>query len=129
LLVQVDRNLGQNTGQLDQIVQRSLLVHDGLVSSVRSRLGEGVTIVAAGPTAEDAADGPPLCEVCGDPIDGPHVVCVSCRTPFHKDCWVFVAGCSTFGCRGKQSEPATTARGAQAPSGGGRDPASDWPVT
>jgi hypothetical protein len=125
LLVQVDRNLGHNAGQLDQVVRRALVIHDGLVSSVRSRLREGVTIVAAGPAAGDDADGPPMCEVCGDPIEGPHVVCVACRTPFHKDCWVFVAGCSTFGCRGKQSEPAPVAGGARA--GGDRPSSGDWP--
>jgi hypothetical protein len=60
-----------------------------------------VEIVAAGP-ASDVDAGPASCEVCGDPIIGPHVVCTACRTPFHRDCWTFVGGCSTFGCTCKQ---------------------------
>jgi hypothetical protein len=101
LLVQVDRNLGQNLALLDTAVRETLVLHDNLQSSVARRLREGVEIVTAGPAeAEDA--GPVECEVCGDPIGGPHVVCTACRTPFHRDCWTFVGGCSTFGCACKQ---------------------------
>lgn len=101
LLVQVDRNLGQNTTLLDYAVRDALILHDWLQASVASRLSEGIDIVAAGQAADEEA-GPPGCEVCGDPITGLHVVCTTCRTPFHRDCWTFVGGCSTFGCQGKQ---------------------------
>lgn len=102
LLVQVDRNLGPHGGLLDLAVSEALVIHDGLIASVAGRLAEGIDIVAAGPATAAEADGPPLCEVCGDPITGGHVFCAACKTPFHRDCWSFVGGCSTFGCSGKQ---------------------------
>ena len=101
LLVQVDRNLGSQAAMLDAAVRHSLRLHEWLQSSVADRLGEGIAIVDAGPAAPEDA-GPPQCEVCGDAIDGLHVRCVLCQTPFHRDCWTFIGGCSTYGCQGKQ---------------------------
>ncbi len=100
LLVQVDRNLGTQALLLDSAVKAALKLHDCLQHGVTSRLAEGIEIVEAGPAEEDA--GPPQCEVCGDPIVGLHVVCIACKTPFHRDCWTFVGACSTFGCSSKQ---------------------------
>lgn len=99
LLVQVDRNLGLQAVALEAAVRHSLVIHDWLQTSVAARLAEGVAIVGVGPT--DAREGPPKCEVCGDPIQGAHVSCTVCRTPFHRDCWTFIGGCSTFGCSSK----------------------------
>jgi hypothetical protein len=101
LLVQVDRNLGQQAPLLEYAVRDALVIHDWLQQSVSSRLAEGIDVVAVGPAAPEDA-GPPMCEVCGDPITGPHVKCSSCKTPFHRDCWSFVGACSTFGCASKQ---------------------------
>ena len=105
MLVQVDRNLGTSVDSLAQGVQEALTIHDGLQSGVAARLGEGVAIVAAGPaSAEDA--GPPICKVCGEPISGmPKVLCSTCRTPHHRDCWEFIGSCSVFGCKGKSASP------------------------
>lgn len=100
LLVQVDRNLGLSPPLLDAAVRGALAIHDWLQTSVATRLAEGVSIVDVG-SAEAADTGPPKCEVCGDPIDGLHVVCTVCKTPCHRDCWTFVGGCSTFGCASK----------------------------
>jgi hypothetical protein len=101
LLVQVDRNLGSHAPLLEYAVRDALVLHDWLQASVASRLAQGIDIVAVGrPTAEET--GPPVCEVCGDPIEGRHVLCTLCKTPFHRDCWTFVGGCSTFGCPSKQ---------------------------
>lgn len=105
LLVQVDRNLGQHFAWLNEAVESALILHEALRGSVESRLTEGIAIVAAGAAPPEEA-GPPECEVCGDPIAGPHVLCTACRTPFHRDCWTFVGGCSTFGCTNKQCAPA-----------------------
>ena len=107
MLVQVDRNLGASVDALASGVREALAIHDGLQTGVASRLGEGVSIVAAGPaSAEDA--GPPTCKVCGDPINGtgsPRVFCSTCRTPHHRDCWDFIGACSVFGCKGKTASP------------------------
>ena len=101
LLVQVDRNLGNQALLLDAAVKHALRLHEWLIRSVADRLAEGISIVNAGPTsAED--EGPPQCEVCGGLIEGLHVLCAVCRTPFHRDCWTFIGGCSTYGCQSKQ---------------------------
>ena len=105
LLVQIDRNLGNNAEALDRAVSEALLIHDGLRQGVAARLTQGVSIVAVGPATEDDA-GPPICKVCGEAIFHPSVICVQCRTPHHRDCWEFVGACSIYGCSGKQSVPA-----------------------
>ena len=110
MLVQVDRNLGQSIAGLSAVVRESLAIHDGLRAGVMARLGEGVAIVAAGaPAAEDA--GPPVCKVCGEAIvgDDPWVVCTTCQTPHHRDCWEFIGTCSIFGCQGKSARPGVAA--------------------
>jgi hypothetical protein len=101
MLVQVDRNLGIHGEALVAAVQEALGIHDRLQTSVAERLAEGVTVVGVGPTPIEEA-GPPLCKVCGEAIAEHHVVCTACRTPHHRDCWVFVGGCSIFGCNNKQ---------------------------
>ena len=106
MLVQIDRNLGQNIESLNGAVRESLMILDGLIEGVAKRLSEGVEIVSTGaPTLEDA--GPPICKVCGDLIQpGPRVICGSCNVPYHRDCWEFIGGCSVFGCSGKVGVPA-----------------------
>jgi hypothetical protein len=108
LLVQVDRDLGKATPILDAAVRSALTLHDHLTRSVHSRVAQGIEVVAAGAAEPEDADGPPACKVCGVGIEGDHVVCASCRTPFHRDCWGFVGGCSTFGCTSKQCQPAAS---------------------
>jgi hypothetical protein len=100
LLVQVDRNLGASAAWLDLTVRAALLLHDWLTLSIAERLADGVSVVAVGVVAASEA-GPPVCEVCGEAILGPHVVCTQCHTPCHRDCWGFVGACSTFGCTSK----------------------------
>ena len=109
LLVQVDRNLGQHANTLSAAVREALAIHDGLQAGVLARLSEGVAVVAAGPAAPEDA-GPPTCKVCGDLIaDTPWVVCTTCQTPHHQDCWEFIGACSIFGCTGKFSRPGRAA--------------------
>ncbi len=105
LLVQIDRNLGQSTEALCLAVQESLAVHDGLQLGVSRRMRQGIAIVdSPGTAAED--QGPPVCKVCGEIIDsGPVMVCTSCRTPHHADCWEYVGACSIYGCGCKQADP------------------------
>lgn len=102
LLAQIDRNLGVSIAGMETAVRATLQIHDVLLSSVAQRLNEGVNVVevSTNPALEATA---PICEVCGDPITGAHMVCNLCHTPCHRDCWAFVGACSTFGCGGKQS--------------------------
>jgi hypothetical protein len=106
LLVQVDRNLGTHASLLEFAVRDALIIHDGLLYSVSLRVSEGISITSAGPASSMETGTPPECEVCGDPIAGAHVVCSACRTPFHRDCWNFIGGCSTFGCTSRHCSPA-----------------------
>jgi hypothetical protein len=105
MLVQVDRNLGQSGDALLAAVQESLVLLDGLREGVAARIHEGIAIVAAGPAEADDA-GPPVCKVCGEAISTPGVLCQTCRTPHHRDCWEFVGACSIYGCNGKKCLPA-----------------------
>jgi hypothetical protein len=43
--------------------------------------------------------GPPICQICGDEIAADLVQCKSCKTPHHKECWLYYGACSTYGCR------------------------------
>ena len=107
MLVQVDRNLGQSAPLLANVVAEALGIYEGLQAGVTHRLGEGVAIVAAGPPSAADSTGPPICKVCGDPIVAPPwVVCATCLTPHHRDCWEFIGACSIFGCQGKVARPA-----------------------
>lgn len=38
------------------------------------------------------------CLVCGTPMSSGVVLCSSCRTPHHEECWNWSGACSTFGC-------------------------------
>jgi hypothetical protein len=105
LLVQVDRNLAAYPDWLMLAVNEALVIHDGLQLGVATRIGQGISIVSTGP-AEPGDSGPPLCKVCGETIDPPGVLCATCRTPHHRDCWEFVGSCSIYGCNGKQCVPA-----------------------
>jgi hypothetical protein len=104
LLVQVDRNLGLSSALLDLAVRAALLLHDALLTSVSTRLTEGIAIteIAAVPPSSSL----PECKVCGSPIEGPHVRCRACHSPFHRDCWNYIGACSTFGCTCRENQPA-----------------------
>lgn len=104
MLVQVDRDLGATKTGLELAVGLALRLHDRLIDHVASRAAEGIDIVESGSAAPEDA-GPATCKVCGESIEGEHVVCTTCRTPHHGDCWSFVGGCSIYGCKGKQSVP------------------------
>ncbi|MBW3599224.1 MAG: hypothetical protein KY475_18385, partial [Planctomycetes bacterium] len=40
-----------------------------------------------------------ICKVCGDELLDDVVLCRRCKTPHHRDCWLFFGACSTYGCR------------------------------
>ena len=110
LLVQIDRNLGQSTEALCLVVDESLAIHDGLQLGVCRRMRQGIEIVNNPDLAAEVL-GPPVCKVCGEVIDGgPVVICSSCRTPHHGDCWEYVGACSIYGCGCKLGEPIVGSR-------------------
>lgn len=46
------------------------------------------------------------CQVCGELIVEGIVLCKSCRTPHHEDCWEYYGACSTYGCGQTSFQPA-----------------------
>ena len=42
-----------------------------------------------------------ICQICGYPMNDEAVVCQTCETPHHKECWEYIGGCSTYGCEGR----------------------------
>ena len=105
LLIQVDRNLAQISDHLLVAVHHTLIIHDALQVGVKSRMSQGIEIVATGPASVEDS-GPPVCKVCGEPILQPAVLCAICKTPHHRDCWEFVGACSIYGCSSKRCIPA-----------------------
>jgi Prokaryotic RING finger family 1 len=101
MLLQIDRNLGTNSESLAWVVAQALTLHDGLIDGVTQRIAQGVDIVDD-PDAWQEDHGLPTCKVCGEPIDESEiVVCATCNTPHHRDCWEYVGACSIYGCNGK----------------------------
>lgn len=39
-----------------------------------------------------------VCMVCGEPINQRRVVCRTCSTPHHRECWEYLGQCSTYAC-------------------------------
>lgn len=57
------------------------------------------------------------CRVCGEPLGGqPVVVCGSCATPHHADCFEYVGVCAVYGCGATSSRRAIPAQAAPAAS-------------
>jgi hypothetical protein len=101
MLVQIDRNLASSAEALALAVREALILHDGLLEGVTQRIGQGIDIVDK-EECWDEDSGPPICKVCGAPItDGAIIVCATCSTPHHRDCWEYVGACSIYGCNGK----------------------------
>ncbi len=40
-----------------------------------------------------------ICKVCGEGLTEDVVLCRRCKTPHHRDCWMYYGACSTYGCR------------------------------
>lgn len=45
-----------------------------------------------------------VCRVCGEKIAHDLVFCRRCKTPHHRDCWLYAGRCSVFGCGAAQFE-------------------------
>ena len=100
LLVQLDRNLGDDAEALLAAVEETLAVVQALREGVEKRISEGVTLLEVGGPVE--LPEAPICKVCGEPVArDAGVVCDKCGAPHHRDCWEFVGWCSIYGCGGK----------------------------
>lgn len=43
-----------------------------------------------------------VCMICGEGIAERRVVCRTCKTPHHQECWDYLRQCSTYGCGQKK---------------------------
>lgn len=58
-----------------------------------------------------------LCSVCGEEIERDLVFCRRCKTPHHRDCWLYVGKCSVFGCGETEYQtPRRASRAVQQPA-------------
>jgi len=110
LLTQLDRSLAERVEELSEAVAETLALRDALASGVARRRAEGVTLLEDSAGDADPEAGPPICKVCGEPIDGggaadPVVVCDACGAPHHLECWRYVGRCSIYGCGSKDAKP------------------------
>ena len=80
----------------DVTVRTMIRAATAVLEAVGPRVGEGMLWIEV---RHDAAS---VCRVCGTADGGRRVVCRSCRTPHHADCWTYVGRCSTYGCGGKE---------------------------
>ncbi|HEX7899604.1 MAG TPA: hypothetical protein VF950_17680 [Planctomycetota bacterium] len=78
-------------------VRKLLQAAEAVLESVGPRVAEGVLWI------EVRHDAVSVCQVCGSDDEGRRVVCRSCRTPHHADCWTYAGRCSTYGCGGKET--------------------------
>ena len=93
------RNMRGEPDELLNFVQLTLALYDAMLGQPSA----GIEFLDEGIVRGDA----PICQVCGEVIAAPEVQCTRCFTPHHHECWVYLGGCSIYGCRGKDCEPAT----------------------
>lgn len=76
---------------LQQLIRTALAVYDQLLLAS----ADGIRFVEPEELAplEDV-----VCRVCGEPILNDLVVCRTCKTPHHAECWEYVGQCSTYAC-------------------------------
>ena len=40
-----------------------------------------------------------VCMICGEELLEDIVLCRRCKTPHHRECWLYYGACSTYGCK------------------------------
>ena len=92
LVVKVEKCLTQE----EDILALALTATDFVRYLLHLGPEEGIQWVAA-----DNAE-PGLCPVCAASLAEGIVHCDKCRTPQHRECWLYVGQCSTYACKGKR---------------------------
>jgi hypothetical protein len=59
---------------------------------------DGIDFVDGIDNLDSVENSASICQICGEEITDEMVVCTSCRTPHHRDCWRYYGACSTYGC-------------------------------
>lgn len=87
------RGLLREYEQLERFVDLCLQLYDHAVAAS----SEGIEFVEPQPEAVLSLD-EAVCQICGETVKLDPVLCRSCKTPHHKDCWEYYGACSTYGC-------------------------------
>ena len=97
LLVKIQGML-EDIGSLRKLTDLSLQFYDAALAGQEKGIEflETKTITHTFSEGEQAEE--VICQVCGDSLMRDVVVCRSCKTPHHHDCWQYYGQCSTFGC-------------------------------
>ena len=95
-----------NTEALIQAVSEALVIHDGLQVGVSAADDRGDLDRGQSRARPRMTAGPRLQGLRrGRSSGGPVILCTSCRTPHHRECWEYVGACSIYGCGSKLGEP------------------------
>ena len=76
------------------IIETTVLPYEVFDTKALAALSTDVVVAKLDPTAA-------ICQICGYPMNDEAVVCQTCETPHHKECWEYYGGCSTYGCEGR----------------------------
>lgn len=96
------RNLSGAPDELLKLVQLAIALYDAALEQP----GAGIEFLTEVVVHQDQ----PICQVCGEAMQHPEVLCARCFTPHHEDCWIYFGGCSIYGCRGKECRNSSAER-------------------
>lgn len=88
------RSLIRDEATLERFVRLATGLHDAASKTDT----EGIEFVHAEMREATLSLNSAVCQVCGDDITLDAVFCRSCKTPHHRDCWLYYGSCSTYGC-------------------------------
>lgn len=84
------------------LILRAHIYHEDRMDAIIGEYSEGARVMAEAaavvqaPTAKHLTRGG-KCQVCGEEMNEA-VICRSCLTPHHGDCWAYNGGCAIYGC-------------------------------
>ncbi|WP_254506761.1 RING finger protein [Anatilimnocola floriformis] len=81
----------QSVGELNEFITLFSEVFEALAYSRNT----GIEFVSSSPLPRVQET---ECQVCGHPLEGKIVFCLSCKTPHHLDCWNYFESCAVYGC-------------------------------
>ncbi len=91
------RELTQKSYLLDEFILLGLGLYDDLVASG----AKGIEFLESREQTETMYlkdTGNAICQICGEAISEDSVLCKSCKTPHHAECWAYYGACSMYGC-------------------------------
>jgi hypothetical protein len=88
------RTLIRHHASLKRFIRLGINLHD----AASDTNAEGIEFVLGQQQDAVLSLASAICQICGDDIVSDVVFCRSCKTPHHRDCWLYYGSCSTYGC-------------------------------